>query len=168
MQNVFIRKGHGYENPSPGSGYAPCTAFAGFTIIREPLPTRELRVLGRKPDGRGGVDYGSHSIKLAVAGGSNDLYLLMENGCGREVMALKTMYDGGVAREALLALPDVALYGVLYMMWDQASTAARIAAADKQSEWANAFAENRIRKSRVKEGRRRIFIEPAQPQPATA
>lgn len=164
MDRIFIAKGHGYENPSDGSGR--CTAFDGFDIIAEPLPTRESRILGQI-DGKAGTgcDYGSHSIKLAVRTGERaykgvqQLYILMENGSGREVLAIRKMYDAGVTEAALLALPEPALYGMLYILWEVGSDAKREAQYDARAQWSKAFIDGRIRKSRSKGGRRRVYIE---------
>jgi len=164
MERVFIAKGHGYENPSAGSGYEPCTAFDGYEVIVEPLPTRESRVLGRLDDKPGtGTDYGSHSIKLAIRPdesgykGTRSLYILMEHGGGREVLAIKTMYDRGETERALLALPEAAQYGMLYTMYEMASVAARAARQETAGQWAQAYADKRIRKLR---GKNRVEIIP--------
>lgn len=164
METVFIAKGHGYENPSDGR--ERCTAFDGFEVIAEPLPTRESRVLGQV-DGKPGTgcDYGSHSIKLAVRPnetafkGGRRLYILMQHGGGREVLAMKQMYDRGVTESALLSMPEPALYGMLYIIYDMASAAKRAATDETRGQWAQAFIDGRIRKSRAKGGRCRVSIE---------
>lgn len=161
MDRVFITKGHGYETGSRGRR----TAFDGYEVIAEPLPTRESRILGRKDGQPGtGTDYSSHSIKLAVRPdetaykGGRRLYILMEHGGGREVLAVKQMYDRGETERALLALPEAALYGALYTVYEMASTAARAAAAETRQQWAEAFIDGRLRKRR-KGGRVSVSVE---------
>ncbi len=153
LTEVLIAQGHGYDNPST-PGRERCTAFDGYTVLREPLPTRASRILGRVDGKEGtGCDYGSHSIKLAVRTDDLEygrkhpqLFILMHHGGGREVVRMKTMYDGGITAAALLALPDVALYGVLYMMWDMATTAARSASSATKAQWQTAFVKKQIRR----------------------
>lgn len=167
MDRVFIAKGDGYASGSLTGTDGRCTVFDGFEVIAEPLPTRESRVLGRKDGEPGtGTDYGSHSIKLAVRSfdgdrrykGTRQLYILMENGSGREVLAVKTIYDRGETERALLAMPEAALYGALYIMWDMASDAARQRASETRTEWAQAYVDGRIRKQR-KGGRITVHVE---------
>jgi hypothetical protein len=152
-----------------GNGYAGDTSFDGFDILAEPLPTRESRIIRWKADGHG-TDYSSHSIKLAARKREDwqaetpdhkrDLFILLEHGGGRVVIALPTFYDGGALAASLLALPEQIQYATLYMIARVAETADRAARADTRKEWAEAFCEGRIRKSRPRQGRRSITIEP--------
>lgn len=164
MQRVFIKSGHGYENPSPGSGYAPCAAFAGYHVLREPLPTREERVY-RSAGASWAVDYGSHSIKLAceVFDGkprSSPLFLLVEHGGGREVVQLHALTTEGLFLQSLLAMDERSCYAFLYSLYATAKDADSTARAETRREWADAFASGRIRKTRrTKAGTCKVFIQ---------
>jgi len=172
METVILRRGHGYDNPTMGDR-EPCKAFDGFEVIANPLgefsaADRERRVLGRVDDKLGtGCDYGSHAIKLAVREGgrtykgSRELFILMQHGGGRVVYVVKQMYDGGATERALLALPDAALYGVLYTMVEMVETADRAAREETRADWKQAHADKRIRqRSYPKRGRMAVWIEP--------
>jgi hypothetical protein len=169
MESVIIARGHGYTNQS--SGRPDCTAFDGFDVIANPLggfsdADRERRILGRV-DGKAGTgcDYGSHAIKLAIREGdrpykgSRQLFILMQHGGGRVVYAIEQMYDGGETERALLAMPEAALYGILYTLAEVADAADRAARRETAHEWAMAFHEGRIRRRRAKGARQAIEIE---------
>lgn len=72
MDSAFVAKGHGYTNPSPGSGYEPCTAFNPYHIIAAPLPgnstaERDRRIFGAiegKPGS--GICYRAFIVALAI------------------------------------------------------------------------------------------------------
>lgn len=171
MERAFIRKGHGYENPSPGSGYEPCKAFEGFTVIANPLggpysaADRERRVFRGEKPGQG-CDYSSHSIQLAIMTSEADrkspsLYILMQNGSGREVLMLPGFYGAGLVdnQAALLAMPERQLYAMLYTIWQVASNARHEAADAMATKWRDAYLDGRIRKSRPRGGYYRCFVE---------
>lgn len=173
MQTVIIARGHGYETVNPPYVNERCTAFDGFEVIANPLggfsaADRERRILGRV-DGKPGTgcDYSSHSIQLAVREnggtykGGRNLFILMQHGGGRVVYAIKQMYDGGATERALLALPEVELYGMLYTMAEMAEDAHSQGCRETQHKWAQAFYDGRIRKRRAKGGRQTVEIESA-------
>lgn len=151
--NVFIRSGHGYEQSDRGR----CTAFDGFEIIANPLgefdnAARDSRSFPRK-DGRPGVTYGSHSIKLGKAEFDGALYILMQHGGGREVWRVPEFYDGGDLRTHILALPERLQYALLYTIYNIAREARVQAQTETAQNWAQAIADKRIRKHRAKGGR---------------
>ncbi len=154
-----------------GDGYAADTSFDNYEILAEPLPHREQRVFGRKDNGSGGTCYGSHWLALAKHrdGGSRGGYaVLVRHGGGTQVIAFPGIYDRGTTIQAMIALPPIALYGILYSHFEAATTADRRAREDVRAEWANAFVDGRIRKSRVKAGRRTVSIDPPINLPAIA
>lgn len=154
MNAAFIRKGHGYATGSQGR----CTAFDGFEIVAAPLhregedewqaafgnAAREARVY-RRASGNG-TDYGSHAIKLGRMGG--DLYILMHNGSGREVLAVPKFYDGGDLEAAILAMPERLQYALLYTIWQAASNARYEAQRQTAETWSTAYVEKRLKKRR--------------------
>ena len=76
-----------------GNGYAGDTTFDDYEVLAEPLPRREDRVFGRKPDGSGGTDYGSHWMALARRRDAPRLgyVILVQHGGGRQVVAFPGM-----------------------------------------------------------------------------
>jgi hypothetical protein len=155
-----------------GHGYAGCTAFDGFKIIAAPLPgysnaEREARVF-RRASGNG-CDYGSHTIALAVREnhspyeGGDSLYLLVSHGAGREVWAVPSFYDGGEYERALVAMPERLQYAALYTLYRMASEARREGVDTTRAEYVSAFVQGRLKKSRPKQGRVRVTIEPHAP-----
>jgi hypothetical protein len=162
MNRVFIAR---------GTRYADDKTFDGFDVIAEPCADRESRIFGADADGRGGTDYRSHSYKLATRGahsykGNRSLFLLVEHGGGREVLAVPSFYDGGAWVSALLAMPERLQYGTLATLYQIARHAHDTATDTTREEWAQAFVDGRIRKSRAKQGRRTVFIEPRTAAPA--
>lgn len=148
-----------HRRPDPnGRGYLPAALFEGLEIIADPCPTRESRSWPRK-DGSAGVTYGSHSMRLA-AGQFGGLFILVEHGGGFERLALRAEMFNGEFADALRAMPERLQYAALYTLWDAASEASREAAAAVRAEWAQAFCDGRIRKSRAKAGKRTVSIEP--------
>lgn len=149
-----------HRRPDPnGRGYLPAALFEGLTVIANPCPTYESRSWSRG-DGRAGVTYGSHSMRLA-AGNFGGLYVLVEHGGGFERLSLKAGQFNDEFVDALKAMPERLQYAALYTLWEAASDASRETAAAVRAEWAQAFCEGRIRKSRVKAGHRTVSVEPA-------
>ena len=152
-----------------GTGYQDCRAFDGFKIIAAPLPgysdaEREARVFRRQANGNGGVCYGSHVLALAIGDFTgSDLYLLVSHGGGREVWAIPSFCDGGDYRRALLEMPERLQYAALYTLYKMASESRDEGASTTRAEYAQAFVDGRLKKSRVKQGRRRVYIEPPKP-----
>lgn len=162
MDRAFIRKGHGYVNPSPDSGYEPCTAFDGFEIIAAPLSgdsseARERRVFRWKSDGNG-TCYGAYKIALATDDGGRGLYILMENGSGREVLRVPEFYDGGALKAAILAMPEREQFALLFTIWRTATNAKYEAQTETRQLWARAYDDKRIRVKRS-HGQRRFYVE---------
>lgn len=177
MYNAFIKSGHGYETGSLGR----CECFDGFDIIAAPLhqagegwqaafgnEARESRIY-RRDDGRGGTsgtDYSSHAIKLARRAGEiskGNLYILMHNGSGREVLEVKKFYDGGDLEAAILAMPERLQYALLYTIWSAADNARYEAQSRTAAKWSKAFVEKRIKARRANKhrGARVEIIDPS-------
>lgn len=168
MENVFIRKGHGYEESDRGR----CEIFDGFEIIAAPLhqegegwqaafgdKARESRHFPRK-DGRPGVTYDSHAIKLArMPGTSRGLYILMHHGGGREVWKIPRFFDGGDLEAHIIALPERLQYALLMTIYKMGREAIDQGRAETRREWAQAFADKNIRK-RKSGGSYRVEIIP--------
>ena len=152
-----------------GHGYADCRAFAGFNILAAPLPgysadEREARVF-RRASGVG-TDYSSHVIALAVQDdsasyeGGGRLFLLVSHGGGREVWSVPSFYDGGEYQRALVAMPERLQYAALYTLYKMASNARHEGLETTKREYTQAFVEGRLKKSRPKQGRVFVNIEP--------
>jgi len=148
MDNIIVRR---------GSGYADCRAFDGFTVIAHPLPNRDDRVFGSE---FGAVTYASHSVQLAVDDYDRDLFILLQHGGGRRVIKMRTPSDGSDTRDALIALPERVLFSLLYAIATMAEAADANARRETQAEWAQAYCDGRIKKSRAKHGARRVEITP--------
>ncbi len=138
MRAPYIATGKGYEDDS---------TFDGFTVISEPVAKREDRVWDSR-DGRPGVTYESHSLKLATNAEGRGFYLLIQHGGGRRVLKLKEFYDGGAMFKAVLAMPEREQYALLYTLYCTAEDAAQAAQAETSAQWAQAFADKRIKKRR--------------------
>lgn len=149
MHAAFIRFGHGYEQSDRGR----CEAFDGFEIIAAPLgefdtASRDSRVFHRSSGND--VTYASHAIKLAkLSGCSGGLYILMQHGGGREVLAVSSFYDGGDLEAAILAMPERVQYALLYSIWHTARNARYEAQEQTAQSWATAYKEKRIRQRRA-------------------
>lgn len=156
----FTAKGHGYDNPS-SYGMTPCTAFDGWSVIARPLggnsnADRDSRVF-KRGDGPG-VTYASHVLALAETDKGESLAILMENGSGREVLALGRGPDMAAMRTAFLAMDPRTLYAVLYSIWRTATTTRSEAASETRTQWAQAYIDERIRKKR-RAGRISVSVE---------
>ena len=143
-----------------GSGYADDKTQERYTVLREPLPEREQRVFGR--EGRR-VCYRAYSLKLAE-GEMRGLYILIAHGGGTEVLAIKSAHDAGEWREMLLEMPDPLLYRTLWAIYATAGEVRTDVGKATRDKYAQAFVEGRLKKSRVKEGRRRVYIEDPPPK----
>lgn len=147
-----------------GSGYTDDSSFAPYTILAEPLAQREDRVLGAAPErGHPGTCYRAYSLKLAKRTDSSDLRpalaVLVSHGGGAEVWSLDAPYDGGVTLAAILAMPEAAQYGLLWMLYRAGSEAREQAASEVRRTWARAFVEKRIKVKRSK-GAKRVEVMP--------
>lgn len=176
MNSAFVAKGHGYTDPSPNSGYEPCTAFDPYRIIAAPLPghsnaERDARVFGQIEGKPGtGVCYRAFVVALAVRESDwredldttiarpPDLFILMENGSGREVLRVPRFYDRGDFLRSILAMPERVQYGLLTTIWSATSNAREEARAATAQRWADAHLDGRIRKKR-RAGRITLSIE---------
>jgi hypothetical protein len=151
MYSAFIRFGHGYEQSDRGR----CEAFDGFDIIAVPLgdfdtASRDSRVFHRSSGNA--VTYASHAIKLARMSGDRahgDLYILMHNGSGREVLRVPSFYDGGDLEATIITLPERVQYALLYSIWQTARNARYEAQEQTAQRWATAYKEKRIRQRRA-------------------
>lgn len=151
MDTIIVRK---------GSGYTGCTAFNGYTVIAAPLPGRDERVFGN-------VTYASHELQLAQDE-FGDLFILMQHGAGRRVIRFRPPSDGGAIRAAILAMEPRLQYALLYTVARMAENTDAVARRETQAEWAQAYCDGRIRKSRAKQGRRTVEILPAADSPSQA
>lgn len=151
MDTIIVAKGNGYEG---------CTAFDGYAVIADPLPKREDRVY-HPPGHNFGVCYGSHEVRLAKRTDypGRDLYILMAHGGGRCVVRLKPCADAGDTEAALVALPPRVLYSLLYAIATGAEQADREARSQTARDYASAFVEGRLSKSRARRGRRDVVLE---------
>lgn len=160
MQDVFVGKGHGYEKSDRGR----CTAFDDYEIIAEPMGGFDQAGRDSRCGGVFMCDYQSHMIKLAVRKGgvipsrSDELYILMHHGGGREVLHIPTFYDRGAFRETLLAMPEPVMYATLYTIYQTASQARDQAQKETSRKWGEAFLDNRIRRKRSR-GRVTVSVE---------
>lgn len=153
-----------------GSGYADDTSFEPFEVIRHPLPEREMRILGSDNGKPGtGVCYRAYNVKLAVRrvgegerrrDRKSTFYILMQHGAGTRVVEVSGAYDNGEMLEAIKAMPDVALFGLLYSIYSAVDESARYAAETTRTEWARAAIDKRIKVHRAKQGARRVEILP--------
>lgn len=146
-----------------GTGYEGCTAFDGYNIIAAPLPgyssaEREARIF-RRPNG--GTDYSSHVIALAKLDNSPCLYLLVSHGGGREVWSVPTFYDGGDYLAALLAMPERLQYAALYTLYKMGNESRTQGVETTRREYTAAFVQGRLKKSRPRQGKVYVTIEPA-------
>ncbi len=150
MDKVFIAN---------GSGYSDDVTFNQYTVIREPLPDRESRVLhhGTQP-----ICYRAYSLKLAVETQfpNHYHYLLIRHGGGSYVMRLHVPKE---LIDAIAALPDPQAYAILHAIYNSAYQAEHIARQETAHEYSRAFLDGRLKKSRKKQGHQRVYIEPATP-----
>lgn len=156
----FGPKGHGYTDPRH-TDRPLCTAFDGWRVIAQPLgefsaADRDARIW-KRGDGPG-VTYASHAIGLAEDARGQQLAILMQNGSGREVLALGRGPDTGAMRAAFLAMDERTLYSVLYSIWQAADQSRTEAQRAMRQEWAQAYVDGRIRKRR-KGGRVAVHVE---------
>jgi hypothetical protein len=158
-------KGHGYENPSVGSGYTPCEAFKGLTTIANPLgmfdqAARDSRSFVGKSGP--GVTYSSHALQIGVRvpqewekadKAPSHLFLMMSHGGGRVVYSMRNgVYYHPIA-EALTALDERTQYSLAYSIWDAMDDTRRQAIDETNAKWRQALAEGRVVKRRAKGGR---------------
>ena len=137
--------------------------FAPFTILSEPLPTRESRVFDRI-DGGTGVTYASHSIKLACKDSDKgrEFFILMEHGGGREISRFKGCFNYDLVKH-ILAMPERAQYSLLYSIHGGASDIARNSSDEGKKAVLKAHIEKRIRK-RTSGGKSTWKVESRQEQ----
>lgn len=148
MQEVFIAKGE----PA---------IFREYTVLAEPLPDPEDRVFGRQENGNGGTCYRAYSLRLAKRGDfGGSFFLLVTHGAGSLVIRLPGTRATTIAVNAILTLPEPEQFAALWMLYDLAYEADRQARAETRTEYANAFVEGRLRKSRARGGMREVTIAP--------
>jgi hypothetical protein len=143
---------------SRGSGYADDHSFDPYEELRVPLPRREQRILISRTSP---VSYEAYRIAYAKERASRDtywMYLLISHGGGTQI--LKVTFPK-VLHDLVLTHPDEQLvFALLYEVFDTANRAAQYAAKETAQTYSNAFVEGRLKKSRIAQGRRRVFIEP--------
>ena len=166
LNSALVATGHGYEKSDRGR----CEAFDPYDIVANPLgewsnADRESRSFAGKSGP--GVTYGSHAVYLMrrkdARPGERDLFVAVHHGGGRRVWRLPTCYyytEETLA--ALLAMPERALYSLLYGIIDALDNTKRAAERDTASEWRRATLDKRVKVSRQpSKGRAFVWIEPA-------
>lgn len=123
------------------------SAFDGYRVIAEPLAARESRVFDRR-DGGAGTCYRAYSLRLAKAERGGDLFILVRHGGGCEIVAWRGCYNCHEFEETLLALPERVLYSLLFGVYQTARDCTDTARKETAQRWAQAFADNRIRRKR--------------------
>ena len=167
-RTAFVGTGHGYEKSEQG----PCTAFEPFEILANPLggfddASRESRVFDRK--GSPGVTYGSHALYLMRRKrdesdrDARNLYVAVHNGSGRTIWRLPACFNYlGETLEALQAMPERALYSLLWGITEALADTKRHAHEETRHEWARATIAKRVRTRRKPSvGKAWAWIEPA-------
>ena len=158
--------GHGYESGE----YGRCEAFDAFDIIANPLggndrESRESRVF-RSPLGGNAVTYDSYAVYLLQRKDrrkdDRDYFIAVHHGGGRRIWkipACKHFCDETVA--ALLAMPERALYSLLWGMIDALDETKRAAEENTARAWRIATLDKRVKVSRQPaKGRAFVWIEP--------
>jgi hypothetical protein len=151
-----------------GSGYADDTTQDDFTIVAEPLADREARILGRDGDRPGsGTCYRAYSLRLAYRTsetgykGTRQYFLLVRHGGGSETFALPMLFDRDGTIQAMLAMPEPALFGMLMMLYNTASRAAQQTRDETDAKWRRAHIDKRIRQRSYRaSGTAKVWIEP--------
>ena len=165
--SAFVAHGHGYEISERGR----CTVFDPYEILANPLggdtsAARESRTFPGRSGGPG-VTYASHEVYLLRERepycGTRRLFVAVHNGSGRYVWRLPTC--SGYADEtaaALLAMPERALYSLLYGITSALADTKRATERDTADDWRRATVDKRVKVSRQpSKGRAFVWIEPA-------
>lgn len=165
--SAYVGKGHGYEKSEQG----PCTLFDRFEILANPLggfdaASRAARSFDRK-DGSPGVTYGSHAVYLLRAKErgpleSRNYYVAVHNGSGRTLWRLPSCFNYlGETLEALQAMPERALYSLLFGITEALDDTKRAAHDETRREWARATLDKRVRTRRKPSvGKAWAWVEP--------
>ena len=149
---------HGYDLP------------AGYEILAEPLGGFSAEDRARRiwPDSNGpGVTTDSHALALAAKEGEKigkgrPLYIIERNGSGVYVWKIRGFYDRGELESALLAMPERALYSLLYRIADGFDAHGRNAREQTAQEWRRATIDKRVRRRTFPaRGKVAVWIEPA-------
>lgn len=166
LKSAFVASGHGYESGS----YGRCDLFDDYEILANPLGGNDNASRASRsfpsPSGGPGVTYDSHAVYLMRRKdrrkGDRDYYLAVHHGGGRRVWRLPACYhycDETIA--ALLAMPERALYSLLYGIIDALDETKRAAEQDTAQEWRRATLDKRVRTSKQpSKGRAFVWIEP--------
>lgn len=166
VNSAFVASGHGYEISERGR----CEAFDPYEILANPLggfdnASRAARSFP-SPSGGPGVTYDSHAVYLMrrkdARPGERDYYLAVHHRYGRMIWRLPACYhysDETIA--ALLAMPERALYSLLWGIIEALDDTKRAAEDATAQAWRRATLEKRVKVSKQPaKGRAFVWIEP--------
>lgn len=172
---ALVATGTGYAGSAPSAffpGTVRCTAFDGFEILANPLggdtpAARESRVFKGKSGP--GVTYASHEFYLMRKEDSRAYYIGVHHGGGRQVWALSPCHNYlAETLDALLAMPERALYSLLRGIVSALDDTKRAAEIETAGDWRRATVEKRVKISRQPaKGRAFVWIEPAREEGET-
>lgn len=135
--------------------------LSNYEIVVEPCADRESRIFYRRERYRPdpvGCDYRSHAYALMRPKSGGSFVIRVDHGGGREVIAVPQFF--GEEADWLTTIPDERRqYAALACLYQMARDTERAAIAETASQYAQAFAEGRLKKRR-KAGRVRVEIEP--------
>lgn len=164
--SAFVARGHGYEISERGR----CEAFDPYEILANPLggdtpAARESRVFASKSGGPG-TTYASHEYYLLrrkdARAGERSIYVAVHHGSGRQIWNLPACFNyAPETLDALLAMPERALYSLLHGIISALDDTKRAAEADTAKEWRRATLDKRVKVSRQPaKGRAFVWMEP--------
>lgn len=164
--SALIATGHGYETGSRGR----CEAFDAYDILANPLggdkpAERESRVFPGRLGGPG-TTYASHEVYLLASKekslGRRYFAVAVHHGRGRFIWKLPTCSGYGEETiAALLAMPERALYSLLYGIIEALDQTKQAAEQDTARDWRKATLDKRVKVSKQpSKGRAFVWIEP--------
>lgn len=170
VNSAFVASGHGYEISERGR----CEAFDGFEILANPLGgfDNASRASRSFPGKSGpGVTYDSHAVYLMRRKGDagdkwasgRDYFVAVHHGGGRYIWRLPACHNyQAETLDALLAMPERALYSLLWGIIEALDDTKRAAEQDTAQAWRRATLGKRVKVSRQPaKGRAFVWIEPA-------
>lgn len=162
-KSAFIGAGHGYEISERGR----CTLFDGYEILANPLggfdaAARESRVFNR--EGETGVTYASHAVYLLRGTEKRErgFYVAVHHGSGRRLWTLPACFGYNEQTiAALLAMPERALYSLLWGVVEALESTKRAAESETAQQWRRAALDKRIKTRKYPaRGVAKVWIEP--------
>lgn len=164
--SALLARGHGYETGSRGR----CEAFDPYDILANPLggdkPEQRAKRVFPSPSGGPGTTYESHEIYLLASKekslGKRQFCVAVHHGRGRFIWKLPTCYNYSEETiAALLAMPERALYSLLYGIIAALDDTKQAAESDTARDWRRATLDKRVKVSRQPaKGRAFVWIEP--------